>query len=68
MTVKEALVRRSDRQAPEVLRWRLERLIDAGYPASVALSLAERVEIDLHLAVRLLRAGCPPATAVRILV
>jgi hypothetical protein len=68
MAAKEALASRSSRQAPEVLRWRLERLIDAGYPAATASSLAERVEIDLHLAVRLVGSGCPHATAVRILV
>jgi hypothetical protein len=68
MSAKEAVGRSSDRQAPEVLRWRLERLIDAGYPVAMASSLAERVEIDLHLAVRLVRNGCPPATAARILV
>jgi hypothetical protein len=67
-SVKQALSRPSDRQAPEVLRWRLERLIDAGYNPATAASLAERVEIDLHLAVRLVRNGCPPAIAVRILV
>lgn len=66
--MREALATRSDRQAPEVLRWRLERLIDAGYNPATAASLAERVEIDLHLAVRLVRNGCPPATAVRILI
>jgi hypothetical protein len=66
--MREALASRSDRQAPEVLRWRLERLIDAGYPAATASALAERVDIDLHLAIRLIRNGCPPATAVRILV
>jgi hypothetical protein len=68
MTVKEAPATRSEGQAPEVVRWRLERLIEAGYPAATASSLAERVQIDLHLAVWLVRNGCPPATAVRILV
>jgi hypothetical protein len=68
MAANKTVAKRSDRQAPEVLRWRLERLIDAGYPAATASSLAERVEIDLHLAIRLVRNGCPPATAVRILV
>jgi hypothetical protein len=56
------------RDAEEVLRWRFERLLDAGYDAATASALAKRVEIDLHLAVRLVRNGCPPGTAVSILV
>lgn len=56
------------RDAAEVLSWRFERLLDAGYDAPTASALAKRVEIDLHLAVRLVRNGCPPETAVSILV
>lgn len=56
------------RDAPEVLSWRFEELLDAGYDAATAAALARRVEIDLHLAVRLVRNGCPPDTAVSILI
>ena len=56
------------RDAPEVLSWRFERLLDAGYDPETASALAKRVEIDLHLAVRLVSNGCPPDTAVSILV
>jgi hypothetical protein len=56
------------RDAPEVVRWRFEELLDAGYDAATAAALARRVEIDLHLAVRLVRNGCPPDTAVSILI
>lgn len=56
------------RDAEEVLSWRFERLLEAGYDAPTASALAKRVEIDLHLAVRLVSNGCPPATAVSILV
>jgi hypothetical protein len=56
------------RDSAEVLRWRFERLLDAGYDAPTASALAKRVEIDLHLAVRLVSNGCPPETAVSILV
>lgn len=56
------------RDAEEVLRWRFERLLDAGYDVATASALAKRVEIDLHLAVRLVSNGCPPETAVSILV
>lgn len=50
-----------------VRHWRLEALIRAGYPAWDALVLSGRADIDLHDAVRLLERGCPPQTAVRIL-
>jgi hypothetical protein len=50
------------------VRWRFDRLRDAGYARNEASLLAKRVEIDLHAAVDLVSAGCPPATAVRILV
>lgn len=56
------------RDSATVVRWRFERLVDAGYEPQAASMLAERVEVDLHAAVRLVRRGCPSATAVRILV
>jgi hypothetical protein len=54
-------------EAERVLGWRIEELERAGYDRHAAVELAERSEIDLHLAVRLARGGCPPATALRIL-
>ena len=50
-----------------ILNWRFEELERAGYPTSAAAELAERNDVDLHLAVELLRAGCPEPTAIRIL-
>jgi len=50
-----------------VLSWRLERLEAAGYPPDEALLLCERVDVDLHLATRLIENGCSPTTAARIL-
>ena len=50
-----------------MLCWRLAQLLEAGYPDEVAALLATRPEVDLHRAVDLLGRGCPPATAVRIL-
>lgn len=56
------------RLAPEpVWRWRLEQLKGAGYPPSQAQLLSRTPEVDLHLAVGLLEAGCPVETALRIL-
>lgn len=57
-----------DRKGVEVLRWRFERLVEVGYDSATASSIAKHVEIDLHLAVRLVEEGCPPRTALRILV
>jgi hypothetical protein len=56
------------RDSPSVVRWRFDRLRDAGYDRNEASFVAKRVEIDLHAAVDLVSRGCPPATAVRILV
>ena len=50
-----------------IVSWRLERLQHAGYGEMDALELALRGDVDLHLATELLERGCPPETAVRIL-
>jgi hypothetical protein len=50
-----------------VRTWRLEQLEAAGYPAYDAHVLSERADVDLHVAVGLLQAGCPVDTALRIL-
>jgi hypothetical protein len=56
-------------EAPEVeavLRWRFEALVRAGYDAGNAMILASHVEVDLHDATRLVERGCPPETAMKI--
>ena len=50
-----------------VRSWRLEQLLDAGYPLHQAQLLSERLDVDLHLAVLLVEQGCPVETALRIL-
>ena len=50
-----------------VVRWRFEELARAGYEAEDARVIAAEVHIDLHVACDLVRRGCPPQTAVRIL-
>ena len=50
-----------------VLAWRESELERAGFSARDAFELAIRPDIDLHTAVDLIRRGCPPATACRIL-
>ena len=55
-------------EAEAILRWRFEELVRAGYDIGNALVLASHVEIDLHDAADLTRRGCPPDTALRILI
>jgi len=50
-----------------VRRWRREELERAGYPRTYAALLSNLEEIDLHVAVELVRKGCPLETALRIL-
>jgi hypothetical protein len=55
-------------EGERVQAWRFEELERAGYPRELAEELAERVDIDLHHAVSLVREqGCPPDIAARIL-
>ena len=56
-------------ESPEVeavLRWRFEELVRAGYDAGSALILAGHADVELHAACRLLQRGCPPETALEI--
>lgn len=57
-----------DERDAEVLCWRLEQLQQAGYAGEIAFAIAEETTIDLHAACDLVRRGCPPSTAYRILV
>lgn len=50
-----------------VARWRLEQLMRAGYEETAALILADLAYVDLHVAVDLVRQGCEPDLALRIL-
>jgi hypothetical protein len=57
-----------DVETERVMLWRTEEMERAGYTTAEARDLAERPYVDLHLAVALIRQGCPRETAVRILV
>jgi len=50
-----------------VRRWRLQELVRAGYEPCDALVLSGQPQLDLHVAIDLVKRGCPPRTAVRIL-
>jgi len=58
---------RREGYAKEVRRWRLEQLLRAGYDLPDARRLARCQDVDLHQAVDLVRAGCPPELAFSIL-
>jgi hypothetical protein len=57
----------ADVESDEVLRWRFDLLVRAGYEAGDAMVIASHLEVDLHAAEELVLAGCPPATATQIL-
>jgi hypothetical protein len=68
MTMQTVELTRSPASEDETVRaWRFEQLRAAGYPHSAARLLAGRRDIDLHVALCLLRRGCDPQTALRIL-
>jgi hypothetical protein len=50
-----------------VERWRHEALARAGYDPEAATVLAASHDVDLHLAVELLRRGCSVELALQIL-
>jgi hypothetical protein len=51
----------------DVVSWRIERLLGAGYDDEAALVLALDRDVDLHQAISLLERGCPLDTALQIL-
>ena len=66
MTAAEAgLV--EDTELERIEAWRTEELRRAGYDRKAATTVATRHDVDLHFAVDLLRRGCPPELALKIL-
>ncbi len=61
--VESSQISESDR----VALWRAEELQRVGYSVVAAAALAARRDVDLHAAVGLVKNGCPPSTAIRIL-
>jgi hypothetical protein len=58
----------TETEQDRVEHWRAEELVRAGFDPSDAIALAARHDIDLHLAVELVRQGCPYETAIDILI
>ncbi len=56
-----------DPEAELVRSWRTQALERAGYPATLATKLAELMYVDVHKATDLLRRGCSPELALKIL-
>jgi hypothetical protein len=56
-----------ENEAERIAAWRLEELRRAGYTPRAAAKLAASSEVDLHVAVDLLKRGCDAKLALRIL-
>jgi hypothetical protein len=54
--------------ADEVIGWRFEQLVEAGYQPRKARILARHRDVDLHQAVELVERGCPHELALSILI
>lgn len=65
--MKTAEQRRGQVEASAILDWRFAELRRAGYSHADAWVLASAKQVDVRLAERLLEQGCPPATALSIL-
>jgi hypothetical protein len=58
---------RTPTPTPDVVRWRLRRLTDAGFDGPLAADLAGEADVDLHALLNLVDRGCPPHLAARIM-
>jgi hypothetical protein len=58
---------RQGKRDAEVVSWRRQRLLDAGFSARASERLARDERVDLHDLLDLIQSGCPPEVAVRIL-
>jgi hypothetical protein len=65
MTAAE--LKNKDTEQERIERWRADELERAGFDRQAASTLAARADIDLHVAIDLLRAGCRPELALEIL-
>jgi hypothetical protein len=56
-----------DRVGGDVVRWRREQLVSAGFALQLAVLIATDGRYDVHALIELVEGGCPPLLAVRIL-
>jgi hypothetical protein len=57
----------AETESERIERWRRETLERVGYATSDAAELALRLDVDLHAALGLVKRGCPPDVAAKIL-
>lgn len=50
-----------------VAEWRRRQLLDTGFTAALATTIADEPRYDLHALIELVERGCPPELAARIL-
>ena len=63
----QAAAGRSSGPPIDVRAWRRLRLLEAGFPTSLAATVAADPRFDLHALLQLVDRGCSPELAVRIL-
>jgi len=51
----------------EIQVWRRRRLLESGFPRTLATQVAADARYDLHALIELAERGCPPHLAVRIM-
>jgi hypothetical protein len=57
----------AERAAHDIVRWRREQLVQAGFPLPLAVRIGKDGRYDLHALVELVERGCEPELASRIL-
>ncbi len=67
MATVETLTAPAPDESAGVVRWRVDRLLAAGYDGESALVIALDRDVDLHAATSLLERGCPVELALQIL-
>ena len=55
------------RAAHDIVRWRREQLVHAGFPLPLAVRIGKDGRYDLHALIGIVERGCEPVLAVRIL-
>jgi hypothetical protein len=58
---------RQEREHHELVAWRCDQLVDAGFPLALAVELAHDLRYDLHALCDLVERGCSTEIAARIL-
>ncbi len=66
-TTREPIDKAAATRDPEVVSWRLEQLLAAGFEPKLAEELARECGADLHQLLELVQRGSAPEIAARIL-